>query len=68
MKRTLLTRAQREALKVLYLRTVEPGKSPSVRGYRTFRRRANYSHLNDCLMVRFCGMICGIETDGYTHS
>ncbi len=21
-----------------------------------------------CLIIRFCGMIIGIETDGYTHS
>lgn len=68
MRRTMITRAQREAVKTLYLRTVEPNGLPTVRGYRAFRRRAKYSHLNECLMVPFCGMFCGIEADGYTHS
>lgn len=31
-----------------------------------FRRRARQGY--DCVMIPWCGMWLGIETDGYTHS
>ena len=34
--------------------------------YREFRRTVQQGY--DCLMVKWCGMWLGIETDGYTHS
>lgn len=64
--KTILTRAQREALLRLWLRTVD--QIPPITGYLTFRRRAEYSHLMGCVMVPFAGMWVGIEKDGYTHS
>jgi hypothetical protein len=34
--------------------------------YRQFRKRVTHSF--DCLMLHWCGMWLGIESDGYTHS
>lgn len=34
--------------------------------YLQFRRTVTHGY--DCLMVKWCGMWLGIETDGYTHS
>ena len=62
------TRAQRVALRDLYLRTVQEKEVPTVQGYRAFRRTATYSHMNGCILVLFANMIIGIENDGYTHS
>jgi hypothetical protein len=36
--------------------------------YRQFRKSVRYDFLCDCAMVQWCGMMLGIETDGYTHS
>lgn len=64
MSRTtaVLSRAQRVALKRVYDRGTSEGT------YLRFRRTAQYDHLLDCVMVGFCGMLLGIERDGYTHS
>ena len=40
---------------------------PGAISYNTFRRSASRAFGN-CLMVPWCGMMLGIETDGYTHS
>jgi hypothetical protein len=34
--------------------------------YRQFRKTVLEGY--DCLMVQWCGMWLGIESDGYTHS
>lgn len=34
--------------------------------YIQFRRTVQHGY--DCIMVNWCGMWLGIETDGYTHS
>mgnify|MGYP003148461483 CR=1 FL=1 len=61
-KQMILTREQKIALKAVYDRdtTVAPS-------YLAFRRTA-FLAFGDCVMVPWCGMILGIETDGYTHS
>jgi hypothetical protein len=82
MTTSVLTKAQRRALKMLYDRTplmlvvndkgrlvpvctgdINPGIS-----YREFRRFAWVSTSVGCLVVPWCGMTIGIESDGYTHS
>lgn len=67
-----LTREQRVALKQVYDRgpirpsLVGPNWTGPGLTYRQFRRNARPGF--DCLMVPWCGMWLGIETDGYTHS
>ena len=34
--------------------------------YREFRKTVQQGY--DCLMVQWCGIWLGIESDGYTHS
>lgn len=34
--------------------------------YREFRRRVKPGY--DCVLIHWCGMWLGIESDGYTHS
>jgi hypothetical protein len=78
------TRKQREAIKRVYdrcrisIRMVDadgygyrPEAARSFPGerkasYRDFRKIIQTGH--DCLMVKWCGMWLGIESDGYTHS
>lgn len=55
-----LTKEQRKALHRTWLRS---GENMS---YREFRKTVQTGW--DCVMVRWCGMWLGIETDGYTHS
>lgn len=57
------TKAQQRALLALYRRN----PAAVVGSYLRFRRNAFFA-FGDCLMVQWCGMIVGIETDGYTHS
>lgn len=57
-----LTRPQMEALYNLYKRQA------SHNTYLSFRRTAQYSKLNGWVMVRWCGMWVGIESEGYTHT
>lgn len=72
-----LTKAQRKALKRVFDRCPiyrfleETGSTPHYRShkamtYREFRKTAVTSF--GCVMVQWCGMWLGIETDGYTHS
>jgi len=66
-----LTRKQREALLNVYRRQPElnapnPRSGNPGRSYLQFRRTA--LSLTDCVMVPYCNMWLGIETDGYTHS
>ena len=76
-----LTRAQRVALKRVYdrgpiwARTTGATTCDSAYGvgkpltYRELRQRVQPTFTNDdCVMVHWCGMWLGIETDGYTHS
>ena len=60
------TRAQREAMGRLYMRTVTT--VPPEKSYLQWRHAVQHNGLMGCLMVQFCGMWCGIEKDGYTHS
>ena len=71
-----LTKEQRKALKAVY------DRQPIFRGetgalishpwdsdrmtYRDFRKTVQQGY--DCIMVPWCGMWLGIESDGYTHS
>ena len=55
-----ITKAQQQALKRIYLRGDGAGS------YLTFRRTAKAGY--DCVMLPWCGMWLGIESDGYTHS
>ena len=57
-----MNKAQQIALKRVYDRT------PLGMSYLQFRRIATYDRLLECVMVEWCGMVLGIETDGYTHS
>lgn len=61
-----LTRAQRVALLSVYRRNWGGNTKP--RTYRAFRRTAQRPPFDDCIMVPWCGMWLGIESDGYTHS
>ena len=61
-----ITKAQRLALKRVWLRDVN---ARSLMDYRTFRRRATVGSWG-CIMIqpRDGGIWLGIEPDGYTHS
>jgi len=59
--RHIPTKAQQQALLSLYQRYQQ---SPT---FLRFRRNAFWAFGN-VLMVPWCGMIIGIEPDGYTHS
>ena len=61
---TVITKAQRHAIKRLWQRETN---DPVRVTYRHLRKTA-FVAFGDCLMVPWCGMIIGIETDGYTHS
>lgn len=56
----IITRAQRVAL---HRKWLQNGQGLS---YRAFR--ATVEHSADCIMVFWCNMWLGIESDGYTHS
>jgi hypothetical protein len=56
----VLTRLQREAVHRIWNRTERKIS------YRTFRRLVQPGP--GCAMVPYCGMILGVEPDGYTHS
>ena len=58
----VITRAQRQELKVIY------DRKPLPMTYRQFRKTAFGAFLDTCVMVEWCGMLLGIEPDGYTHS
>lgn len=59
----ILTRSQRLALYKVFRR---PTDAPQPVSYLTFRRTVQPG--SDCIMVPWCGMWLGIESDGYTHS
>jgi hypothetical protein len=56
-----LTKAQRVALHKVWQRPIEDKKS-----YKEFRKSVHSGW--GCVMVHWCDMWLGIETDGYTHS
>lgn len=58
----ILFRAQRVALHRLWVRANQ-GLS-----YRQFRRSVRFMSYDNCVLVPWCGMLIGIEIDGYTHS
>jgi hypothetical protein len=58
---TKLTEQQKLALYRIYSRDWNKPSS-----YLAFRRTVQQGF--DCIMVPYCGMWLGIETDGYTHS
>ena len=69
----ILTRAQRVALKKVYDRPTTQGMGyygldTTRKGYRAFRRMVVPMIGDAGIMVPWCGMWLGIETDGYTHS
>lgn len=71
----ILTKQQRIALKRVYDRQpikADPMFMDNYYGltrylsYRQFRKMVQPGY--DCIMIQWCGMWLGIETDGYTHS
>ena len=62
---SILTRQQREALKRVYDR---PADNRPEQSYLSFRRTVQKCSYDSALMVQWCGMWLGIETDGYIHS
>ena len=71
------TKAQREALDSLhgrmlasYIEAVKRGERPTPPPtYREFRKTVQPEFCgHGAILVRWCGMTIGIETDGYTHS
>jgi hypothetical protein len=74
-----LNKAQQKALLAVFERTALVRYDGSARShdnyrnlpkltYRGFRRMVRFAFFDDCAMVPWCGMILGIEADGYTHS
>ena len=58
-----LNKAQQKSLHIKWLQDNQ-GLS-----YLQFRRTVESGlGMDDCSMVKWCGMWLGIETDGYTHS
>jgi hypothetical protein len=53
-----------EALKSVYDRDWRDKPT----SYLAFRRTASRAIGDACIMVPWCGMVLGIEPDGYTHS
>ncbi|MCP4489792.1 MAG: hypothetical protein GY820_21115 [Gammaproteobacteria bacterium] len=78
----ILTKAQRTALKRVYDRIpifeyidhqthniISSGAAnDNPISYRQFRRMAVKSAYDDCVMIPWCNMWLGIETNGCTHS
>jgi hypothetical protein len=65
----VLTREQREGLKRVFDRPLEdsaPYKYPP--SYLQFRRSVQTTGYDSCVMIKWCNIWLGIETDGYTHS
>ncbi len=59
----IITKAQRQALKRIYLRLEFPPP------YRGFRRTVQHTFfMNNAIVVPYCGMFLAVEADGYTHS
>ena len=59
----IITKAQRQALKRIYLRLEFPPP------YKQFRRSVQGTFFMDnAIVVQFCSMFLCIETDGHTHS
>jgi len=73
-----LTKAQRRAVKRIYDRTpldinhdrLEPGFNDKCTPvtYREFRQTVQPIICSDAVMIHWCNMFLGIESDGYTHS
>jgi hypothetical protein len=57
-----ITKEQQRALRQVFERT-ELDMT-----YLQFRRTALRGLWDECVMVPWCGMLLGIERDGYTHS
>jgi len=65
----MINKAQRRAITLLWLRCLEADKLRNRLGsLRAFHRSAYYSYTMGCVMVKWCGMLVGIEQDGYTHT
>jgi hypothetical protein len=62
-KHITLTKAQRHAVFKLYSRNVDGAHS-----YRQFRQRVFPGFGGAYVMVQWCGMYVGIETDGHSHT
>lgn len=63
-----LNKAQRKSLHELYKRGCAEGATPT-QTYRQFRKTVRPLFGDPtCVMVPWCGMWVGIESDGYAHS
>ena len=61
-----ITGALSDAFEKYPLSTTPQCEDQNPATYRQFRRTVQHGY--DCIMVNWCGMWLGIETDGYTHS
>lgn len=59
----LMNMKEQEACKALFDRSADGAAD-----YAAFRERFKYDRLNGCWIGEWCGMIVGIEENGYTHS
>lgn len=70
---TKLTRPQMETLKFKFEQWEQSKNEASIfktrprSSYLAYRRTA-FLAFGDCVMVPWCGMVLGIEKDGYCHS
>lgn len=58
-----ITKAQSVALVRKYRQNSDGSKS-----FLEFRRKVLPAFGMNCIMIKWCGMCLGIESDGYTHS
>ena len=63
-----MNRAQCQSLKKLYRRLGQMDPPRDEQTYRQFRQSVKWAYIDGCVMVFWCNMWIGIETDGYTHS
>lgn len=62
-----MTKEQHAALRKLWDRMESTGHAKYDNDYESFVGTAHQS-FGDCVVVPWCGMVIGIEPDGYTHS
>jgi len=58
-----LTDAQQQAVRRLYRRNPDGSDTLAI-----FAKRVHQDPILDCIMIYWCRMWIGIETDGHTHS
>ena len=67
MEKQGFTKEQCESIGKLWARMDEKNRSAYYGQFLRFFETAHFA-FGDCVMVPWCGMVIGIESDGYTHS